>query len=327
MRQTRIKISIIIPVYNTAEYLERCVNSVLTQDYKNIEIILVDDGSSDGSSKICEDYALSDTRIKVIHQSNLGAATARNNGIKISTGDYIMFLDSDDFWTENCLDSIVKQLKNGDENVEVLFLKVAKYYNSSKVGNFVGYEFKDYDRNKLLEYIAGQNKVAVSACLKVIKRDLITKENIYFQNDLLAEDIDWFFNLISSANKFSTYDGDFYYYQIQDNSASHNTSEKRIKDYLYILNKWINYTKKNVVDDEKKYYYNMIGYEYEVLLATFYNFSNEIRSKFLTRLEELFWLLDYRKGNRSTLMKFLKSVIGFKNTCILLNFYLNHRRR
>ena len=91
-------ISVIIPVYNVKGYLERCVESVLTQDYKNIEVIIVDDGSTDGSAEICEALASKDNRIVVIHQINAGISAARNAGIKKSSGDYISFIDSDDFW-------------------------------------------------------------------------------------------------------------------------------------------------------------------------------------------------------------------------------------
>lgn len=323
MRQSRIKITVVIPVYNTAKYIKKCVESVLNQDYKNIEVILVNDGSSDGSGDICDNYALTEPRVKVINQSNHGAATARNNGINISTGDYVMFLDSDDFWAKNCLGSIVDELESNQCNTEVLFLRVAKYYSEEEITNFVGYDFKEYNRKKLLEYLSKQNKIAVSACLKVIKKELFDRGNIYFQNDLLAEDIDWFFNLVSAADLFSTYNGNFYYYRVQNNSASHETSEKRIADYIYILDKWVNYTKFEVDEDDKKHFYYMIGYEYEVLLATFYNFSLEIREKYYTSLESLFWLLDYRDGTRSRMIKVVKKILNFKITLKLLNLYLN----
>ena len=90
------KVSIIVPIYNTEKYLPKCLDSILSQTYQNLEVILVDDGSIDNSSKIVDDYAKKDSRIKVIHQQNAGQSTARNNGIKKATGDYISFIDGDD---------------------------------------------------------------------------------------------------------------------------------------------------------------------------------------------------------------------------------------
>ena len=94
-------ISIIIPVYNVAVYLPRCLDSILAQTYKNLEIILVDDGSKDNSGKVCDEYALKDSRIKVIHQKNQGVSVARNAGLRIAKGDYIGFVDSDDYIETN----------------------------------------------------------------------------------------------------------------------------------------------------------------------------------------------------------------------------------
>ena len=91
-----MKVSVVIPVYNVRLYLERCVQSVLRQTYKDLEIILVDDGSKDDSGKLCDQLALSDQRIRVIHQENQGLSGARNTGIRQATGEYIIFLDSDD---------------------------------------------------------------------------------------------------------------------------------------------------------------------------------------------------------------------------------------
>ena len=95
-------ISVIVPVYNSERYLHRCINSILSQSYKNIEVIIVDDGSTDKSSIICDDYAKTDSRIKVFHQENQGVAAARQRGLELSSGDYIIHCDSDD-WMDSCM--------------------------------------------------------------------------------------------------------------------------------------------------------------------------------------------------------------------------------
>ena len=95
--------SIIVPVYNIKDYIERCIHSVLNQTYANFELILVDDGASDGSEILCDCYAQKHANIKVIHKTNAGLSSARNAGLKIASGNYIIYLDGDDFWIENTL--------------------------------------------------------------------------------------------------------------------------------------------------------------------------------------------------------------------------------
>jgi glycosyltransferase involved in cell wall biosynthesis len=324
-KTTKPKVSVIIPVYNVERYLMDCVNSVLGQDYENLEVILVDDGSTDKSGEICDEYADLDSRVKVFHEKNNGAATARNIGLDNATGEYVMFLDSDDFWMDFCLERIIQRFK--EKNVEVMFLKCAKVKQDGSLAESKGYDFEYCNRKQLLEYISTQSKVAVSACLKVFKRDLFRDKELYFQASLLAEDIDWFFNLVNKANSYTTYDGDFYCYRVVQNSASRSTNEKRIADYLYILNKWSKYASNNVIDHhEKEYYYYMIGYEYEILLSTFYNYSKKIRDKYFDELKSLYWIMQYRNGGRSRLIKNLNTVIGFNNVCRLLNYYLRKRK-
>ena len=109
-------ISIIIPVYNVEKYLNKCLNSVIEQTYKNIEVILIDDGSTDNSGKICDEYAKNDIRIKIIHQQNGGVSTARNNGLEHATGKYITFVDSDDYIEKEMIETMAKKImkKNAD---------------------------------------------------------------------------------------------------------------------------------------------------------------------------------------------------------------------
>ncbi len=113
------KISIIIPVYKVEEYLPRCLDSIIQQTYKNLEIILVDDGSPDKCGEICDKYAAEDDRIKVIHKENAGVARARNDGIEIATGDYISFIDSDDWIAENTYEILYNGLKEYDADCSV----------------------------------------------------------------------------------------------------------------------------------------------------------------------------------------------------------------
>ena len=121
-------IGVIIPVYNVEKYLEQCVDSVLNQSFKDIEIILVDDGSKDSSGEICDYYKEKDSRVKVIHKENGGLSDARNMGIRQCSSEYILFLDSDDYWKENCLEEIARCI---EDNVDIVFLTAAKYFEQT----------------------------------------------------------------------------------------------------------------------------------------------------------------------------------------------------
>lgn len=124
-------ISIIIPIYNVEMYIKECIDSVLMQTYQNFEILLIDDGSTDSSGKLCDEIALTDFRIKVFHKSNGGSASARNYGMEKAVGEYIIFLDSDDYWIEkNILSLLVEKAKS--DNLDVVR---GEYINVDERGN------------------------------------------------------------------------------------------------------------------------------------------------------------------------------------------------
>ena len=117
--ESNLKLSIIVPVYNAQSTLKRAVDSVLGQDYDNIELVLVDDGSQDDSAVICDEYAQSDKRVKVIHKKNEDVSAARNEGLKVATGDYVLFLDSDDYYSANSFSKIVEKIKSTSSDIVV----------------------------------------------------------------------------------------------------------------------------------------------------------------------------------------------------------------
>ena len=124
-------ISVIIPVYKVEKYLKRCIDSVINQTYKNLEIILVDDGSPDNCPKICDDYSKKDKRIKVIHKKNGGVSAARNKGLKLSNGDYIVFVDSDDWLEYNFVEEMLTNLrKNKVDYFFVLYQYTASFHKN-----------------------------------------------------------------------------------------------------------------------------------------------------------------------------------------------------
>lgn len=214
-------VSVIIPVYNVKKYLKKCIESVILQTYENIEIILVNDGSTDGSGVICDEYAVNDMRIRVIHQDNFGVSYARNIGINIATGDYIQFVDSDD-----CLESImIKKLVEVIDGSQMVICGYKSTYgnrshpiNKNNTCPIEG-EFK---KNDFLNSfgILFKHGFINSPCNKLYLTDIIQKYGIRFNEDLsMGEDLIFNLEYINACERISIIQESLYNY-ISFNSDS-----------------------------------------------------------------------------------------------------------
>ena len=165
-----IKISVIIPVYNVQKYLKECVYSVINQTYKNIEIILVDDGSPDNCPQMCDELAEMDDRIKVIHKMNGGLSDARNAGMKVVTGDYFVFLDSDDYWTDlNFFETVVSEKLQEDTDVLIFgYTKDKELLNSYERNIIFESKFLNTNKADFLSLLYENDKLHSTACNKII---------------------------------------------------------------------------------------------------------------------------------------------------------------
>lgn len=196
-------ISVIIPVYNMEEYLERCVQSVLEQKEKDLEIILVDDGSTDQSGKLCDFYQNVDSRIRVIHKTNGGLSSARNAGLKIATGRYIGFVDSDDWITSDMYSYLYSLIQQTGAEIASVSYKLCKDYpeNSLIKKRLI---VKSYSSDEALEYylkVGNRKRINdYSVWTKLYRRDLF--ENTTFPEGHIYEDITTNFELISKCNKY-----------------------------------------------------------------------------------------------------------------------------
>lgn len=200
-----MKISFIIPVYKVEDYLRHCVNSITAQSYQEIEVILVDDGSPDRCPELCDELAANDNRIVALHKKNGGLSDARNAGIKKSTGDYVVFVDGDDFWIRN--DSLMKLVAIASEHKDLDFIGFnCNYYypDSNKMTAWVPYAdelAKPTDKNKVTVALVENGTFPMSACLKLIKRDFLVDNELFFKKGQIAEDIPWFINVLDVTSK------------------------------------------------------------------------------------------------------------------------------
>lgn len=220
-------VSVIIPVFNVEKYLISCIESLIMQSYKNIEIILVDDGSSDRSGEICDSYEQNYKYIHVIHQKNEGLSGARNTGIEHATGDYFMFVDSDDFVFENYIQEHLRLAQK--YNADLVITRINNFYKISDLSNedLINVSDSVVSREEAIRAMLSQDVIDVSASAKLYKKDIF--DNIRFPFGALYEDIQIIDKVVEKANVIvkSNYAG-YNYLQRSDSIMHSSMSEKRM---------------------------------------------------------------------------------------------------
>lgn len=224
-------VSIIVPIFNVVPYLRQCLDSIVNQTYQDLEIILVDDGSTDGCATLADEYAMRDNRIQVIHQANMGLSAARNAGISRASGQYILFIDSDDYIAPNACETLVKAAENGQYDVVVFSRR--RFINESE------YTDDSFDEEQFasgIEYINAHltGKFSHSACHKLCKRSLIQGNKIYFEPGLY-EDCYFSFRLLYTARQTKVISDILYFYRVQRPTSIVNTINEQDTDVLLTI--------------------------------------------------------------------------------------------
>ena len=237
-----VLISAIVPIYNVEKYLGKCIDSIINQTYKNLEIILVDDGSTDGCFEICDEYALKDGRIKVIHKENGGLSDARNVGIDIASGEYLTFIDSDDWVSKFYIQNLYCLIDRCDADMAITSIRRAYEDSEDKI-----YE-KSINDEPILIHTAKECVESlfcgkfynVGAVAKIYKKELFA--GIRFPKGQIYEDLSTTPIIASKVDKIAFCDLKDYFYFIRDNSIM--TSKGDIKDLIIF----------NILDELKKYF-------------------------------------------------------------------------
>ena len=211
-------ISIIIPVYNVEEYLRECLESVLVQTYQNLEIILVDDGSTDNSGSICDEYKKKDSRVKVIHKKNGGLSDARNAGLDICSGEYIGFVDSDDWISKEMYEHLYREAYTLKADMVVSGYYVVSQKGVTVVNKSGGnrYIFEDYE--KMMGYIIN-NVGCMPVCFKLYRSTIF--DNVRFKKGKNFEDVFIFPETVANCKRMVIVPGNYYYYRMRNDSITH----------------------------------------------------------------------------------------------------------
>lgn len=200
-----IKVSVIVPVYNVEKYLDRCLSSIIAQTYQHLEIILIDDGSTDRSADICDNFATKDNRISVVHKKNEGPSIARNLGTKMARGEYILYVDSDDKLPLNAIETLIAKLKDYPQS-EIIIGEIHSTPNDP-FGYHTGYYKNiDYIDDNLWvrkHFYKTQNRLPTNPVNKLIRTDFLKANNISFKEGIIHEDELWMFHIAQKVSRIA----------------------------------------------------------------------------------------------------------------------------
>lgn len=311
-----MKISIIIPIYNIENYISQCVDSILNCKIDNFEILFIDDGSTDNSSKICKNYCKKNQNMHYYYKKNGGASSARNFGLKKAVGEYVWFIDGDDFIANNKdVNYIIQSAKE-----DFIQFKMCYFYEKQqkiRLLKNIECKFSSFKDNLYTQVQSGT--ISISPCDKILKRKLIIDNDVFFEEGIVAEDIDWSLKLFLHVSTFKIVNKDIYVYRQQrKGSVSSAATNKTIESLYFIINKWNNYD----YDDEmiEKIYVSYMAYQY-VLMITFIN-NHNCSKKLKKEIKKLKTILRNDLNYKVKLTNKLFGFFGYNLGVFVLKLYL-----
>lgn len=320
-------ISIIVPIYKVERYIRECIDSIRFQTYDKIEIILVDDGSPDNCPEICDDYARIDNRIRVIHKPNGGLSDARNAGLLQATGEYVIFIDSDDYFKSSSTLMSLMEVLASEPGLDVLGYNYYKFYGDScsytASAPFPANVLNQSDKGQIIINLVSAGIFPISACLKLIKRNFLIENNIYFPLNTISEDIPWFMNLYEKLHSIKFVNIYAYVYrQNVTGSITNGFSPKVYYDVFQILENGVkNVQLSSYKDEVKDSLMSFWAYEYSYLLANLTNMPRNEQALLRKNLNQYQYLLSYRSHPKVKLTSFVNSLLGIRMTEFLLMLY------
>ena len=324
-----IKFSIIIPVYNVEKYLDHCLNSVLTQSFEDYEIILVNDGSTDKSGDICDQYASKYEKIKVIHKENEGLSEARNVAIRDAKGKYIVLLDSDDWLAEDALQSADNAIKKYN-NPDIVINRMISYYEETQSYVECEYKFDEIVMNnkpnhEVFEMCYAMPDFLGPPWIFIINREYLQKNQLYFPKGLLHEDEHWSPITLINAKKIGYNNELLYCYRVNRvGSITKSLNIKKEYDKIRIIDKLIEESKKEkYIEKEKQMLLNRCSSLYLGVLKNISLYKYENRKKY----KELYSILKQKRkvllysGRKvHTIAYLLTYVLGIEFTSKIILF-------
>lgn len=325
--------SIVIPVYNTVRELERCVNSITVQTYSDFEVILVDDGSKDGSGELCDRLSEKDNRIRTIHKVNGGCSEARNTGIRAAVGRYLMFVDSDDMWDDPRALFDIAEIITAQNDPDVVCFGVAIYDENGKLTKIRKPALPECgcnDKEALVRHLVYTNQFFSTSYVKALRRDFFLVHNLFFIKGLLSEDIEWSARILIHNKSMAVYPSAFYKrIQRSEGSITSNIGKKNILDILSSIEKGVVYAREHAENERMlELYLEYWAYQYAMLLGlTEVIKQDSMYPAVCCRLEKLHWLLKYDHVPKVRAVHKIVSVFGVRLAITVLSMYYKIKKR
>lgn len=325
-----MKFSIVVPVYNTKKYLAKCIKSIIHQTFNDFELILIDDGSTDGSQEICDEYAVYDSRVKVIHTLNSGAAAARNRGIERAQGEYICFLDSDDYWdTNRALEKINAAVT---ENTDILQMSLKVLHKDGQVEtrNCDYSSYRDLSNEEKIVKLVDEERFMVSACGMVIRRGFLKDNGYTFVEGIRAEDVEWAIRMFSSCPNVEFLEESIYVIRTgREGSVTSTVNYKHVCDYCEVIERSFN-SARACAGVLGKSLSDYIAYHILIAaaLSECVSLSNKEKKHIELRLRAVSKLVlrKVKFGIKARIGSLIYRFTGFKVMAKIMSFYLNYRR-
>lgn len=322
-----IKFSIIVPVYNVERFLSQCINSILNQKYTEYELIIVDDGSTDASGRIADDFAHTDSRIKVVHRENGGLSAARNTGMKYMTGDYVVFIDSDDFIIDNMfLENISKKLS--EKNADILQIGYSRCNENGDavlpaVNGWAERVQGQSDIKIVLDRLMRTGTYTISAWSKIVKTSVVQNNNLCFKEGVLSEDLDWSYNLFTKCSTMICIEENGYVYRERGDSISHSIKYKHLQDIVDMFNDLVRKLESEGLNED--FYYVLMGYlayEYYICVGLSRCVNKDDTKKLLYQLQKLKKLTKYDINVKTKMCKWVYRIFGIKLASRIYYMYI-----
>ena len=307
------QISIVVPVYNVENCLSYCVESLRQQTYKNIEIILVDDGSTDSSGEICDQYAREDDRIKVLHIENGGLSNARNTGVKESSTDWIVFIDSDDYYDHRAIEYLVElRDKYRVDLVATPVIEVRNYENSDFLGDFREKYSGKLDRRTALEQMFYGNYVGTHSGGKLYKKEILLR--FPYPNGMLYEDLALAYEHIAFCENIAVSDLNLYKYYRRPGSIVNSKYSDRLLDFYKAMEWNRSYIERDYPNDKEmrralnvRYVFNGLHIVHAMLSSDMYAEVNKIRKEYIQYFKDVIPNSNVTRKNKMKYILFLVS--------------------
>ncbi|MCZ8298017.1 MAG: glycosyltransferase family 2 protein [Flavobacterium sp.] len=305
--------SVIIPVYNVQAYLASCVQSIQQQDFTDVEILLVNDGSTDRSPQLCDELAQNNPGIRVIHKPNGGASEARNVGVAQATGKYVLFMDSDDFWEGTTGLSHV-HAKIQSTQADVVLYGAQDYFEATQTkvltrGNYPLWSFQ-YSLAERFNSLIQTHNFPGAAWIMAIRRELLLDHGIAFQVGIKAEDIDWIVHVFSKIKSLETVHTPFYVYRKNRPGSVTSTADyKNVVGILYALERWQT-PLENSNQPEKYSLLSYLASQYFTAFVSFVMLDSSQKKELTPRMKKVQSIAQYDRSLRGKVARVCLKVLG-----------------